>query len=187
MSKTKKHSHPGGSSRYFWMTVSALALVAIYFVIKGGTQARGSDLTTQLPANAGVVAAPEFRLLDLQGRPVALSAFRGKVVILDFWATWCPPCRREIPDFVSLQNQYKDQGLQIVGVALDEADKVHGFAEANGMNYPVLLGDDNVAALYGGISGIPTTFIIDRRGNIVERFEGFTQRSVFESKIKQLL
>ncbi len=182
----KKNIKTGNQSRYFWMSVTVLAIVAMYFVVKGGTDARGSNLSGLPSASSGSSAAPEFRLSDIQGRTVSLSDFRGKVVILDFWATWCPPCRREIPDLISLQSQYKGEGLQIVGVALDEPDKVKGFAQYMQMNYPVLLGNDDVSALYGGISGIPTTFIIDRKGKIVQRFEGFTERAVFESEIKQL-
>ena len=168
------------------MSVTLLSIVAIYFVLTGGCSARGSNLTPDLTAGTGSSVAPEFRLKDIEGRSVSLSDFHGKVVILDFWATWCPPCRREIPDLISLQSQYKEQGLQIVGVALDEPDKVKEFAQYTGMNYPVLLGNDDVSALYGGISGIPTTFIIDRNGKIAERFVGFTERSVFESKVKHL-
>ena len=181
--KSKSNQH---RSRYLWMALTVLSVVAMYVVLKGGEPARGSSLTPGLTAETGASAAPEFRLKDIDGRAVSLSDFRGKVVILDFWATWCPPCRREIPDLISLQTQYKARGLQIVGVALDEPDKVKGFAQYTGMNYPVLLGNDDVSALYGGISGIPTTFIIDRNGKIAERFIGFTERSVFEAGIKNL-
>jgi cytochrome c biogenesis protein CcmG/thiol:disulfide interchange protein DsbE len=107
--------------------------------------------------------------------------------VLDFWATWCPPCRAEIPDFIDLQNEYGSQGVQIVGIALDEPEKVLAFARQNGMNYPVLLGSDEVSMKYGGIEGIPTTFIIDRDGKIVNRFEGFRPREVFETEIKKVL
>ncbi|HTX99828.1 MAG TPA: TlpA disulfide reductase family protein [Bacteroidota bacterium] len=184
----KKNIRESGShSPYLWMSVTVLALFGVYFVLNGNGATRGPGLASTLPTQNSPSTAPAFRLTDIQGRPVALSDFRGKVVILDFWATWCPPCRREIPDFISLQSRYKDKGLQIVGVALDEPEKVGAFAKSWGMNYPVLLGNDEVSALYGGISGIPTTFIIDRKGNIVEKFEGFTDKSVFESEIQRLL
>jgi peroxiredoxin len=132
-------------------------------------------------------AAPAFTLTDVNGGTVSLSDFRGKVVILDFWATWCPPCKREIPDFITLQSEYASKGLQIVGIALDQPDKVRAFAQQNGMNYPVLLGTDQISALYGGIEGIPTTFILDKNGNIVNRFEGFRPKEDFETEINRLL
>jgi len=108
-------------------------------------------------------------------------------VILDFWATWCPPCKREIPDFIGLQSKYGGRGLQVIGVGLDEPGKLKEFAEQNGMNYAVLLGNDEIARRYGGISGIPTTFVIDRRGAIVGRYEGFRPGSFFEGQVQRLL
>ncbi len=132
-------------------------------------------------------AAPQFTLSDIGGRSISLSRYRGKVVILDFWAPWCPPCRREIPDFVSLQNQYASRGLQIIGIGLDQPNNVASFVQQYGINYPVAIGDEAISNLYGGVSGIPTTFIIDRKGNIINKFEGFTTRTVFEDEIKKLL
>ncbi len=108
-------------------------------------------------------------------------------MVLDFWATWCPPCKKEIPDFIELQKQYGSQGVQIVGIALDQPDKVSEFVQQNGVNYPILLGNDAITAKYGGIDGIPTTFVIDKQGKIVNRFEGFRPRSTFEAEIKRLL
>ena len=108
-------------------------------------------------------------------------------MVLNFWATWCPPCKREIPDFIDLQTAYGLRGVQIVGIALDEPEKVREFALENGMNYPVLLGSDDVSMKYGGIEGIPTTFIIDKSGKIVSKFEGFRSRQLFESEIQKLL
>lgn len=133
--------------------------------------------------------APDFTLNDLNGKPFSLSQTKGKVVILDFWATWCPPCRMEIPHFESLYNEYKDKGLEVVGVALDKggASSVKPFVEENGVTYPVLIGNQDVAARYGGIRGIPTTFLIDREGRIVEKYVGYTDKEVFESAIKKLL
>jgi peroxiredoxin len=151
----------------------------------------GSDLMAMNPPKpplrpietAGM--APGFTLTDINGKSVSLSDFRGKVVILDFWATWCPPCKQEIPDFISLQKEYGPRGLQVVGVALDEPGKVQAFARQNGMNYPVLLGTQDLASKYGGIRGIPTTFVIDKTGKLVNKFEGYRPRSVFESEVKK--
>ncbi len=139
------------------------------------------------PAVGGDRLAPDFRLPKLGGGEAGISTYLGKVVVLDFWATWCAPCKAEIPDFIELQDRYGKEGLQIVGVALDTRDAVDKFAPAMKMNYPVLYGNENVSALYGGISGLPTTFIIDRQGNIITSFEGFQSKSVFESEIRKLL
>jgi len=140
-------------------------------------------------AAASQHAAPDWHLNDVDGKPVKLSDFRGKVVILDFWATWCPPCRAEIPGFVALQKKYADKGLTVIGVSLDEqgASVVKPFMQRFSMNYPVVIGNDKVTAEYGGISAIPTTFIIDREGNVVRAHEGFADQATFESEISPLL
>jgi peroxiredoxin len=182
-----KRREPATRGATTWVVVGLVAVLAMYyFVSRTDSKAKGPVR----PASAALAkeeAAPGFALVDLNGQSVSLMDFRGKVVVLDFWATWCPPCRREIPDFVGLQTAYGPQGLQIVGIALDEPEKVMTFARENGMNYPVLIGSDDVVAKYGGIEGIPTTFIIDRSGKIVNRFEGFRPRGVFEEEIKRLL
>jgi cytochrome c biogenesis protein CcmG/thiol:disulfide interchange protein DsbE len=177
---------------YGWIAAVALVVLAAYFLFDRSEPKATGAVRPGSPANvaaagSGGGAAPSFSLSDLGGRSVSLADFRGKVVVLDFWATWCPPCKREIPDFISLQKQYGPEGLQIVGIALDEPEKVHAFARQNEMNYPVLLGTDDVAMRYGGIEGIPTTFIIDRGGRIVNRLEGYRPRSVFEEEIRKLL
>jgi thiol-disulfide isomerase/thioredoxin len=140
-------------------------------------------------AHAATTAAPEWQLNDPDGQPVKLSDFKGKVVILDFWATWCPPCKAEIPGFIALQKQYAAQGLTVVGVSLDTAGAavVKSFMKRTGMNYPVVIGDDKIAGDYGGISAIPTTFVLDRTGNIVSSHQGFASQVVFESEIRPLL
>ncbi len=131
--------------------------------------------------------APDFTLSDINGRSVSLSDFRGKVVILDFFASWCPPCRRGIPDFVELQREYGPEGLAIVGIALENLRNAKAFASRMGMNYPVLVGDDRVNQMYGPVRSIPTTFIIDREGNIVKKYIGFRPKSTFEEDIRKLL
>src|SRR5262249_51211687 len=129
--------------------------------------------------------APEFQLADLAGNQVASSSLKGKVVILDFWATWCPPCRKEIPGFVELQQKYKGRGLEVVGIALDVegVSKVRPFAEEHQVNYTMLLGNDDVAKAYGDVAMIPTTFVLDRNGNVVQRFIGDTEPATFEKAI----
>lgn len=133
--------------------------------------------------------APDFTLLDINGNEATLSDFKGNVVILDFWATWCPPCKAEIPHFIELQDEYKDEGLEIIGVSLDwNAERIlGGFAGDNGINYTLLIGNDDVTDLYGGIISIPTTFVIDRDGGIRKRYIGYKEKEVFERDVKELL
>lgn len=133
--------------------------------------------------------APEFDLEILSGGRAKLTDYRGKVVILDFWATWCPPCIKEIPDFVELQKKYGDKGLAILGISLDQNPKrvLRPFVKKYKMNYPVLLTDGKVDRAYGGITGIPTTFVINRKGEIYKQYVGFRPKNVFEADIKALL
>ena len=133
--------------------------------------------------------APPWQLLDLNGKPVSLSDFKGKVVILDFWATWCPPCREEIPHFIDLQKRYGNQGLAVVGISLDQGgpEVVASFVKDNGINYPVVMANDEVPTLYGNIEVIPTTFVINPTGEIVKQYVGLTDISVIEGDVKKLL
>jgi peroxiredoxin len=130
--------------------------------------------------------APDFVLTDLQGKTVKLSDLRGKAVVLNFWATWCPPCNQEIPWFVDLQKRYGSQGLQIVGISMDDGDPkdVVKFAAQHSINYPILYGQDKVADLYGGIDYLPTTFYIDRNGVVMDRVFGQAGRDEIEKDIQ---
>ncbi|MEK7349191.1 MAG: TlpA disulfide reductase family protein [Candidatus Eisenbacteria bacterium] len=173
----------------------ALAAVLLLVVLAaagcGGGAKTSSDGTAAAPSGKGEIGtqAPAFELADLTGQNVSSSAFAGKVVILDFWATWCPPCREEVPHFVQLQSKYRDQGLTVVGLSLDAggAKDVAPFAEEYNVNYTMLIGADDVAKAFGGINSIPTTFVIDRQGKIVKRLVGFTPPEVFEATIAPLL
>jgi peroxiredoxin len=141
------------------------------------------------PAAEPKPVAPNWQLRDINGKPISLADFKGKVVILDFWATWCPPCRQEIPGFVKLQRKYQDKGLVIIGVSLDQQGPgvVKPFVRELGMNYPVVMGDEKIVSDYGGIEAIPTTFIIDRQGEVVTAHQGFTDSATFEAEIRPLL
>jgi peroxiredoxin len=133
--------------------------------------------------------APDFVLTDLQGHSLKLSDLRGKAVVLNFWATWCPPCKEEIPWFVELQKRYASQGLQVVGVSMDDGDQkdVEKFVAENSINYPVLLGKEKVADQYGGIEFLPTTFYIDRNGVVMDRVFGQPGREEIEQNVKRAI
>jgi len=133
--------------------------------------------------------APDFTLKDLNGNDVKLSDYDGKLVFVNFWATWCPPCRAEIPGFIKMYDQYKDQGLEILGISTDREGKsvVQPFVDKNKVNYPILLFNMDVINAYGGITGIPTTFIVNQKGEIVNKFVGFPGDAAFEKEIEKWL
>ncbi|MBN1872092.1 MAG: TlpA family protein disulfide reductase [Candidatus Omnitrophica bacterium] len=133
--------------------------------------------------------AESFTLEDINGQTVRLSDYRNHVIILNFFATWCPPCRAEIPDFVELVNDYAGKRFVILGVVLDteSLDRIKSFAASMRINYPVLIDDGVVSAAYGPISSIPTTFIIDKQGNIVQKIIGSRSKSQFLELVEPLL
>lgn len=133
--------------------------------------------------------APDWQLKDLDGKPVKLLDFKGKVVVLNFWATWCPLCRKEIPALIALHDGYKDKGVVVIGVSMDQGGPsvVKPFAKRTKINYPLVMGDESTAAAYGNVQVIPTTFFIDRDGNIAGTHEGDLDARGFESAIKPLL
>lgn len=189
-----------------WLLVGGLAT---YIVVAGTTGSCGacSAITASLglpgnthniqsasvgPGNstpAAYASAPSWELTDLEGQTVTSSDFDGKVVLVDFWATWCPPCRKGIPEFVELQEEYGDDGLVIVGISLDRqgASVVKPFADKMNINYPLVMGNQEVVQAFGGIEGIPTAFLINREGEIVDKHVGYTPKSVLKKQIKPLL
>ncbi|MEE7627540.1 TlpA disulfide reductase family protein [Methylobacter sp. Wu8] len=155
------------------MKQTALIILAAIIALVLGVTAR------QLfpPAEkTGPSALPEFNLPDLSGRQHNISEWRGKVLVINFWATWCPPCLKEIPDFVALQAQYADKDLQFIGIALEDREPVAEYTAATQINYPILLGGDNGIALSqqlgNTIGAVPYTLVVDRKGQIIFRHPG---------------
>lgn len=133
--------------------------------------------------------APDFTLNDSSGKAVTLSELRGDVVLLNFWATWCAPCRIEIPMFIGFQEAYRDRNFAVLGVALDEAgwDAVRPYADAKKINYPVMVGNETIADLFGGLKAVPTTIIIDRQGRVAATHIGLCQEREYEGDIQAVL
>ena len=139
--------------------------------------------------------APAFTLKDQQGNEIKLADFSGKVIILDFWATWCSPCRKEIPHFIELQNEYGSEGLQVIGISVDQKGwgVVKPFMKEQGINYPILMTDQTVYKAYQELlppaqrGGVPFTFIIDRQGIVRDQFVGYRNKSFFKRAVKPLL
>lgn len=117
------------------------------------------------------------------------ASLRGKVVLVNFWATWCPPCRKEIPSLVKLQEKYRDKGLVVVGVSMDEGGSklVAKFIEKQKVNYPVILGDADLARGFGGVIGVPASFLVNRNGELVRRYDGFVTENELREEIERLL
>jgi thiol-disulfide isomerase/thioredoxin len=174
----------GGNRNPLALVVVAVIAAAMLYV--GFHAARRSGPTQ---ASTRSSPAPDFTLESLDGKSVRLSDLRGKAVLLNFWATWCGPCKIETPWLVELQNQYGAQGLQVIGVAMDDSgkDDIAKFAKDMGVNYPVLLGKEAVGDAYGGVPALPESFFIGRDGKIVDKIIGLKGRSEIEDSIKKAL
>lgn len=178
----------------FSMLVIILAAAAAGFAgcKSGGSQAASLGTEKPLPNE------PDVTFKDLQGKDVSLASLKGKVVIVNFWATWCEPCQVEIPWMIGFQKKYADKGFTLLGVAMDEEGKsvvepyvqktqfdVEGHSMT--MSYPIVLGDDDLAAKFGGLLGLPTTYVISREGKIAKRYIGLASESDLDKLIQSLL
>lgn len=168
-------------------------LILLLFVVNntGSEPEQGPYPPNYVPESQKSTAmAPDFTLPTSDGKTLKLSDLKGKIVIIDFWATWCPPCRKGIPDLISLKKKYGSKGLEIVGISVDQPEtkpEVVPFIKEYGINYPVVYSNNSVVQQYGGIRSIPTSFIIDREGKIVASYVGLYPESTYEKHIKELL
>lgn len=132
--------------------------------------------------------APDFTRGDLGGKEVRLSSYRGKLVLLNFWATWCPPCREEMPVFSRWQKDLQARGLQVIGVSMDDdGSEVRKFLAQYPVTYPIVMGDARFAEKFGGVLGLPLTYLIDAQGRVVARYQGEADLAKMDAKVKELL
>jgi len=177
------------STTFILLGVMTLVTLSIYSSFRASrifhSQAEASNVGHEM----ALEPAPDFELKSLEGRAVKLSDFRGKIVVLNFWATWCAPCRVETPWLVDFYRQYKEQGLEVVGVSMDDGNQEHvaDFAKEMGINYTILMGNHAVGDAYGGLRFLPQTFFIGRDGKIIKHSFGIKSKSDFKDAIKQSL
>jgi peroxiredoxin len=171
------------------VVIIVVAMVVTVMLVFGFQMARRTGRGVSAGPSMKGQTAPDFTLESLDGKTVHLSDFRGKGVLLNFWATWCQPCKIEMPWFAELQKQYGPQGLQIVGIAMDDASpkEIGEFAHDLGVNYPILVGKEAVGDAYGGVQFLPATFYIGRDGKVVDKVFGLKGRGEIEENIKKAL
>jgi cytochrome c biogenesis protein CcmG/thiol:disulfide interchange protein DsbE len=201
----------GSRARTVAVVVTAVALLAIAIPFVWSPNEEGGAPSTTVAAATGTPAADpaaadpaadaacmanakpanfDFTMKDVDGNDVSLSTYKGKVVLLNFWATWCGPCKAEIPGFVRLQEKYRDKGLVIVGYSVDDtAEKAKAYAAQYKMNYPILLGEgrEDLQDAYGPIWGLPSSFIISRDGKVCRKHIGIAPEAVFEKEVVALM
>jgi len=167
----------------------ALAVTVLSGVLLAGCSSSTTLAQARLQATGDRKAAPNFELKDADGVAVRLSDYKGKVVLLNFWATWCGPCKVEIPWFTEFERRYKDRGFAVLGISMDDDGwpAVKPYLEAHNMNYRVVIGDDRVASLFGGIEALPTTMMIDREGRIASVHLGLVGKGEYAAEIEHLL
>jgi thiol-disulfide isomerase/thioredoxin len=153
-----------------------------------GSAAAGGDKAMVIRFVKDPQPAPPFLLSDIDGKPVSTASWQGKVVIVNFWATWCPPCREEIPILIHLAEKYKDD-LVVVGVSLDDGspDEVREFARRVGINYPIVMRSRELLLEYGGVPALPTSFMINKEGRVVQKHEGLFSLPLYETEVRALL
>ena len=163
-----------------------VAVLFLYFLPALAGAQEGNESVIRFVRNPD--PAPDFKLKSLDGKPLSLEAVRGKVVFLNFWATWCGPCRAEVPDLVDLQKRYKDQ-LQIIGLDVDDDDvaDVQKYIDDTGINYPVAMTSDDIRRAYGGIPALPTSFVLDTEGRVVQKHTGLMDPALYDMEIRALL
>jgi peroxiredoxin len=161
------------------IVAAAIGLAAcVYYAGHNRKAVRGLD--GKPPASP----APALTFVDLNGNKILTSAYTGKVVLINFWAAWCTPCAEEIPQFVALQDKYRAQDLQVIGISMDDQDRtLRDFCEKHKVNYPVIAGNQKIAEAYGGILGLPTTFLIGRDGRIRAKYSGLADFARLEQEI----
>ena len=170
-----------------------VAAVAMYVVERNRGPVPGANpgtSTTSAPAPAiRGVAAPDFELPNLDGTPLRKSDLQGKVLLVNFWATWCAPCEIEIPWFIDFQKKYQDDGLEVIGISLDEEgpEKVKKYVAEHKVNYKIVMGDEKTAEAFGGVIGLPTSFVVDREGKFYSMHRGLVGKDVVEEELLQLL
>jgi len=179
------------TSKLMVMVLLAMVVVVASFYVGRSTQQHTTEPVIVDSAALVPAIRPAFSLPDLEGKLRHVSEWDGKVLVVNFWATWCPPCRKEMPVFIALQEKYAAQGLQFIGIALDETDKVQDFVDTLAVEYPILLGGkqaERVSVAYGNRFGaLPYTVMIDRNKNIVSMHRGGLTQAQAEQQIKRLL
>lgn len=178
-----KHS-PWIRARILFLAI--LAVLFLQFACRGGGGGGGSEAR---PALSRGDTAPPFALRDVSGNVVDSAAFAGRPVVINFFATWCPPCREEIPGFVDVYRKYKPEGFELVGISMDTetGEVLPEFIMEHRIDYPILLGDLDTARAYGGVSSIPTTIFIGRDGRIRNVHVGYLDRETFDREVRNIL
>jgi peroxiredoxin len=171
------------------MSRKACALAAFAAITVLSSCSASSSTATAAKDSKERKPAPEFTLTDANGTSVKLSDYRGKVVLLNFWATWCGPCALEIPWFIEFQQEYKSRGFEVVGISMDDEGwaAIKPYVAEHKLNYRVLLGNDSVSDLYGGVDALPTSFVIDREGRIASVHVGLAGKNEYLNEIQSLL
>jgi thiol-disulfide isomerase/thioredoxin len=188
----------GKPANFLLLAAMFLIVTTNFAACHSGNASSGAVGTSAADAHGNKPAAPEVTFKDLDGKDVTLASLKGKVVVVNFWATWCDPCREEIPWLIEFQQKYADKGFTLLGVAMDEEGKpvVQPFVQTtpfnvNGhpttMNYPIVLGNDDIASKFGGLLGLPTSIVVSRDGKVEKRYIGSVSKDALEKDIQSLL